>query len=90
MSINFNVNNVARVNNIYKSGVSSKYEAQAKSSTKKDEIDISTIARDYQTLARALSETPDIRENIVNDLKAQFESGNYVININKIADAILD
>ena len=89
MSINFNINNMSKVNNLYKNDVSVKYETQTKINNKKDELDISSVARDYQTLARALANTPDIREERVNELKLQMESDTYVVNAKQIADKLL-
>ncbi len=57
--------------------------------SKKDVLSISSQAKDYQTVMKALKETPDIREEKVNSLADKYESGQYEVKNTDIADKIL-
>lgn len=57
--------------------------------SKKDVVSISSQAKDYQTVMKALKETPDVREEKVNRLAEKYESGQYEVNNRDIADKLL-
>lgn len=56
----------------------------------KDVFDISSTAKEYQIAKKALSQSPDIRLDKVEDIKTKIESGNYDINAKEIADRIVN
>lgn len=56
----------------------------------KDVFDISSTAKEYQIAKKALSQSPDIREDKVQDIKRRIETGNYNMNAQEIADKIVD
>lgn len=58
-------------------------------SSKKDVVSISKEAKDYQTVMRALKDTPEIRSEKVNSLKDKYEAGEYNVKETDIADKIL-
>ena len=43
-----------------------------------------------QTAKSALSETPDIRTELVNDIKAQIDAGAYGVSGESFADKLLE
>ncbi|OPZ92905.1 MAG: Anti-sigma-28 factor, FlgM [Firmicutes bacterium ADurb.Bin419] len=57
--------------------------------SKKDVLSISSRAKDYQTVMKALKETPDIREEKVRSLAEKYELGQYQVKDTDIADKIL-
>lgn len=57
--------------------------------SKKDVVSISSQAKDFQTVFRALKDIPDIRQGKVNELVEKYESGNYNIDGNDVADKVL-
>ncbi len=84
------------LNQIYKvntpSGTGKNRRAEATKITndvKKDDFEISDIGRDLINSRKALKETPDVRQDLVNDLKAKFKSGKYQVNTSAIADKLL-
>lgn len=66
-----------------------KVERTAPVKNKKDIISISTQGKDYQAAVKAVKETPDIRQEKINDLLKKYESGNYNVNGKEVADNII-
>lgn len=58
-----------------------------KSST--DGFSVSDFGKDLNTARKALKETPDVRQNLVDDIKVQFEAGQYSVSTSAIADKLL-
>lgn len=56
---------------------------------KKDKIEISKEAREFQQAVSKVKDMPDIRQEKVDEIKQRVLSGNYEINSEKIADKIL-
>jgi negative regulator of flagellin synthesis FlgM len=54
-----------------------------------ERVDLSNKAKDIQKIKQVLEQTPEIREEKVQELKHQIETGNYTINPAKIADKML-
>lgn len=82
---------IDHINKIYET-----YKEQAISRTKqvskvqkKDEVALSKTAKDFQTVHKLLSTTPDIREDKVNEIKEKMKSGSYNVSAAEVADKIL-
>lgn len=54
-----------------------------------ERVDLSSKAKDIQKIKQILEQTPEVREEKVQELKRQIESGNYAINPGRIADRML-
>jgi len=81
------VNNIDNVMKVYKKEMST--VNQKAKTEKKDKIEISEKARDYQFAINKAKELPDIREEKVASIKAAIEAGTYEVSAEKIADKIL-
>lgn len=57
--------------------------------SKKDVVSISSQAKDFQTVFKALKDVPDIRQGKVNELVEKYEEGNYSIDGRDVADRVL-
>lgn len=57
---------------------------------KKDAVSISNKAKDFQTVMKALKDVPDIRQEKLNELADRYDSGNYDVSGNDIADKVLN
>ncbi len=55
----------------------------------KDEFEISEFGRDLNVARKAAKETPDVRQELVDDIKARFQAGKYEVNTSAIADKLL-
>lgn len=56
---------------------------------KKDMVNISSAAKEYQIAKKELTQSPDVREDRVKVIKEQIESGTYNLNADEIADKIV-
>ncbi|MCX7841762.1 MAG: flagellar biosynthesis anti-sigma factor FlgM [Clostridia bacterium] len=66
-----------------------KVDKTAAAASKKDLLSISSQAKDYQTVMKALKEVPDIRQDKVSELSGRYESGGYNAKGTDIADKII-
>ncbi len=82
---------ISGISEIYKT-----YEAKpavsgkkVKSGGKKDNLNVSNQAREFQLAFKAVSSAPSVREDKVDDIKARIDSGSYSISAEAVADKIL-
>jgi len=91
----FNINKIGGVNGVYKNQrVESRKELQEVSQIKgkKDEVQISKEAMDFQLVmkaAKAAQNIPDIREDVIAPIKERLDSGTYEVDSRSIADKLL-
>lgn len=57
--------------------------------TKMDEYRISSQAKDFQTVMKALRKIPDIRQDKVQEISKKIESGNYKVDAKDISEKII-
>ncbi len=48
------------------------------------------MAKDYRVAKDVLAQTPDIREDRVSDIKRRMESGTYNVNMQEVADKLVN
>lgn len=58
--------------------------------TTKDQVEISSLGKDYQIAKKAVANAPDIRTDKVNDIKERIASGTYNVSMEEVADHILE
>ncbi len=63
--------------------------ANAKRPGFSDALEISGAGKDYQLAKQAVSAVPDVREDVVADIKARIAEGSYQIPSSVIADKLL-
>ena len=56
----------------------------------RDEVQISSMGRDYQIAKQAVADASDIREDRVAQLKERLDSGNYNVDMNDFANKLLE
>lgn len=79
-----------KVNEVYNSSKINRSEPVTKVKSKRDEISISNIGKDYQVALKAVKDIPDIRAEKVNDIKDKYATGVYNVSGHEIADKIVD
>ncbi len=90
MNMNITMNNIYNKKQDFKVPAKIRTEEATKLKTShKDDFSISRQAQDLQTANNVARNTPDIRENKVNEIKELIKSGKYEIDFSKIADKIL-
>lgn len=55
----------------------------------KDELELSNNAKEYQVALKAFKNLPEVRQDLVDDLKAQINQGKYNVSGSEIADKII-
>lgn len=63
---------------------------QSTSTTRTDEVQISSLGKDIQTAKAAVSAAPDVREDVVSSLKSQVQSGNYQVENSAFAQKLME
>ena len=54
-----------------------------------DQVDISPGAAEYQRLSKRVEATPEMRMDLVSDLKRKIGSGTYEVNGERIAEKLI-
>ena len=55
----------------------------------RDQVQISSTGKDYNAAKAAIAESPDIREDLVADIKARIKAGTYDVSAEDFADKLL-
>lgn len=85
MKIN-NSANIQRMMSVYnKQNIKTKKTSSKTEVGKRDELKLSNAAQDFQTVLNAAKDVPEIRQEKVNEIKTQVESGEYKVDAKKIA-----
>lgn len=82
------IDNISSVYGVYNTNTSP-VSKKSKTEMKKDDFEISANAKDFQFALKAVSSAPDVREDVVEKVKARLDSGNYSVSPGMIADRIL-
>lgn len=87
MKINY-TKPVASAVNTYKKQAAKANNVKAQSMAK-DSIEISSSAKQFQIAFAAIKSQPEVRTNLVEELKAKVQSGEYRVAAEDIAEAML-
>ncbi len=71
------------------SAVSSDKQAMGAAAKTEEKVDLSTKAKDIQQAKNAVTSLPDVRQEKVQEIKAQVDKGTYDVNAGKIADKMM-
>lgn len=55
----------------------------------KDEVDFTNQAKDFTSIKKMLENTPEVREDLVKDIKERMNNGTYETSSSKVASKIL-
>ena len=77
-----------QVSHLYQANKTKKI-SKSSETEKKDQFEISQSAKDYQVAKAAVSESSDIREEKVAELKEAVASGTYNVSAAEIADKMV-
>lgn len=91
----FNINKIGGVSGVYKNQkVEAKKDASGAAPVKgkKDEVQISKEAMDFQLVMKAAKvarDIPEVREEVIAPIKEKLDSDTYEVDSNGIADKLL-
>lgn len=76
------------ISQVYQSQKVNKPQKTTKPS-KMDQVQISSVGKDIQTLKQAVKDSPDVREELTAPLKASINAGTYEVSGESFADKLL-
>ncbi|MCF0131987.1 MAG: flagellar biosynthesis anti-sigma factor FlgM [Pseudobutyrivibrio sp.] len=80
-----------QVASLYQANQVKKTQATDKTvASARDEVQISSVGKDYQVAKKAVNEAGDIREDRVAEVKAKMKSGEYSVNVEDFAKKLYD
>ncbi|MDD5899612.1 MAG: flagellar biosynthesis anti-sigma factor FlgM [Lachnospiraceae bacterium] len=79
---------INRVSQLYQTN-STKKVAKATGTEKYDSVQISQMGKDYQVAKAAVAAAPDVRTDLVNDIKSRMQNGTYDVSMEMLADKLL-
>ena len=83
------IDSIQKVAQLYSSNSMSKTEKK-KVEENKDKLQISQAGRDYQIAKKAVAEAPDIREDLVAEIKSRVEAGTYEVSGDAFAQKVIE
>lgn len=78
--------NIYKINNTSNTKKSSKTKAASNSSSV---FEVSSSFKEYQVAKLAANSTKDVREEKVAEIKSRYESGNYQVNVEDLANKLM-
>ncbi len=79
----------SQVQQIYSNNKISRPQAAKKTNDIRDTVSFSSIGKDIQVAKQAVSQAPDVREDVVAKLKAAIKNGTYDVSGEAFADKLL-
>ena len=79
----------AQVQQLYSNNRTKKVQKESKVSFK-DQLQISSMGKDIQIVKNAVSNTTDVRENLVETLKKAVNTGTYEVSEEKFAQKMIE
>lgn len=55
-----------------------------------DQVQISSLGKDYQSVKQAVASSPDVREEITAPIKASIQSGTYNVSSQSFAEKVIE
>lgn len=82
------IDGLNKVAQLYSSNSLARTEKKVKA--EKDNVQISQTGRDYQVARQAVMEAPDIREDLVAEIKSRVEAGTYEVSGEAFASKVIE
>mgnify|MGYP000811522217 CR=1 FL=1 len=79
-----------QVAQLYNREKTQKVQNTKQMSTGRDEVQISSMGRDYQIAKQAVADASDIREDKVAEMKSKYESNDYQVDTWDFASKLLE
>lgn len=83
------IENIQRVAQLYNSKSIKKANKVVDAETS-DQLEISQAGRDFQIAKKAVKETEDVREDLVQDIKNRMANGEYSVSGDEFAAKVID
>ncbi|HHX61557.1 MAG TPA: flagellar biosynthesis anti-sigma factor FlgM [Epulopiscium sp.] len=83
------INQMQQIAEIYGATSTRKVPSKGVKTSEKDKLEISATAKDFQTALKAAKNSPDIRTEKVEKIKAQMASGTYNVSAEEVAKKMM-
>ncbi len=80
---------LSKINQLYQTNDTRKV-SKSYAGNKKDSVEISQMGKDFQIAKQAVTATPDIRQEKVEEIKQKLASGNYEISLEDLAEKMIN
>jgi negative regulator of flagellin synthesis FlgM len=77
-----------QVQQAYKATYTNKAESKQNAAKSTDNVQISSFGKEITSAMQALKEAPDIREDVVNELREKIDNGTYDIDPDSFAEKL--
>ena len=79
----------SQIQQVYKPKQSAKNKQADAASLSSDQLQISSVGKDFQIVKSAVAAAPDVREDLVAAIKAKVDDGTYQVDTSAFADKLL-
>lgn len=80
----------ARVQQLYNSSKPAKVKKSDSKVSFSDQLQISNMGKDFQVAKNAVKNSPDIREDVVADIKNRMDAGTYQVDSDSFAEKLFE
>ena len=84
-----NINPINRAYEVYKSSSTKKVEKTEGTTSKKDVLNISSEAKDFQVALTAAMKAEDVREDLVTGMKEKMGKDDYIVDTDSLVEKIM-
>lgn len=88
--MDMSISRVSQAYGVYQTDRTTSKGKTGKTAESKDMIALSSQAKDFQSVMKALANTPDIREDKVAAIKSRMDTGQYDVSAADIASRLVD
>lgn len=79
-----------QVNQLYQTSKTKKNTVTGKVEAGSDQVELSSFGKELSIARQAVSESSEVRESRVADIKAAMQSGTYDLSMDRLADKLVD
>lgn len=79
-----------QVNQMYRTSKTKNNAKTGKSNSSPDKIELSSFGKELSVARQAVSESAEVREDRVAEIKAAMKSGTYDLSVDRLADKLVD
>lgn len=87
-AVNMRINSMNRIYDTYSAQAAVPVKRTSKTQAK-DEVDFTNQAKDFASIKKMLEGTPEVREELVQDIKERMNNGTYKTSSSEVASKIL-
>lgn len=83
------INQIQQITEVYGASSARKMAPKETKASAKDKLEISDTAKHFQLALKAAKDAPDIRQDKVDKIKAQIDSGTYNVSGKEVANKMM-